>query len=209
MKKRAKKPLMILKCKLGFTLHDITMSKEESVTIKIIKTFSNEKILPQNSVLAYQIDLNFLEHKLAIEVDEKGHTDRDEKKENEREEKIKKELGCKFIRINPDAENYIFVDIGKIQNHIIESTKKSLIDDLSTTLLAFKFKSNHSIKSKCLMDCQKLFTKLQKMKNAQSEIKLIKIGTRLETTYCFGCKDFTLNFRPQKVKMTNKGLRKM
>ena len=25
-------------------------------------------------------------------------------KENEREEKIKKELGCKFIRINPDAE---------------------------------------------------------------------------------------------------------
>ena len=94
------------------------------------------------------------------------------KKENEREEKIKKELGCKFIRINPDAENYIFVDIGKIQNHIIESTKKSLIDNLST-------------------------------------IKLIKIGTRLETTYCFGCKDFTLNFRPQKVKMTNKGLRKM
>ena len=127
MKKRAKKPLMILKCKLGFTLHDITMSKEESVTIKIIKTFSNQKILPQNSVLDYQIDLNFLEHKLAIEVDEKGHTDRDEKKENEREEKIKKELGCKFIRINPDAENYIFVDIGKIQNHIIESTKKSLI----------------------------------------------------------------------------------
>ena len=109
------------------------------------------------------------------------------KKETEREEKTKKELGCKLIRINPAAENYIFVDIGKIQNHIIESTKKSLIDDLSTTLLAFKFKSNHSIKSKCLMDCQKHFTKLQKMKNAQSEIKLIKIGTRLETTYCFGC----------------------
>ena len=60
------------------------------------------------------------------------------------------------------------------------------------------------------MDCQKHFTKLQKMKNAQSEIKLIKIGTRLRTTYCFGgCKDFTHNFRPQKVKMTNKGLRKM
>ena len=24
------------------------------------------------------------------------------------------------------------------------------------------------------------------------------------TTYCFGCKDFTHNFRPQEVKMTNK-----
>ena len=53
------------------------------------------------------------------------------KKENEREEKIKKEIGCKFIRINPDAENYdIFIEIGKIQNRINESTKKSLTDDL-------------------------------------------------------------------------------
>ena len=27
------------------------------------------------------------------------------------------------------------------------------------------------------------------------------------TTYCFGCKDFTHNFKPQEVKMTNKVLR--
>ena len=56
------------------------------------------------------------------------------------------------------------------------------------------------------IDCQKHFTKLQKMKNTQSEIKLIKIGKRPETTYCFGCKDFIHNFRPQEVKMTNKVL---
>ena len=56
------------------------MSNKESVTIKLIKTFSNEKILPKYSVLDYQIDLYFLEHKLAIEVDEKGHTDRDTKR---------------------------------------------------------------------------------------------------------------------------------
>ena len=42
------------------------------------------------------------------------------------------------------------------------------------------------------------------MKNTQSEIKPIKIGKRPRTTYCFGCKDFTHNFRPQEVKMTNK-----
>ena len=65
------------------------MSKEESVTIKIIKTFPNEKILPQYSVLDYQINFYFLEHKLAIEVDEKGHTDRDEnKKMKEKKKKI-------------------------------------------------------------------------------------------------------------------------
>ena len=57
-------------------------------------------------------------------------------------------------------------------------------------------------------DCQKHFTKLQKMKNTQSEIKPIKIGNRPGATYCFGCKDFTHNFRPQEVKMTNKVLRK-
>ena len=57
------------------------------------------------------------------------------------------------------------------------------------------------------MICQKHFTKLQKMKNTQSEIKPIKIGKRPGTTYCFGCKDFTHNFRPQEVKMTNKVLR--
>ena len=53
------------------------------------------------------------------------------------------------------------------------------------------------------MICQKLFTKLQKIKNTKSKIKLIKS----RTTYCFGCKDYTKNFRPQEVKMTNKVLR--
>ena len=45
------------------------------------------------------------------------------------------------------------------------------------------------------------------MKNTQSKIKLIKIGKQPGTTYCFGCKDYTKNFRPEKVKMTNKVLR--
>ena len=45
------------------------------------------------------------------------------------------------------------------------------------------------------------------MKNTQSKIKLIKLKKQPGTTYCFGCKDFTHNFRPQEVKMTNKILR--
>ena len=45
------------------------------------------------------------------------------------------------------------------------------------------------------------------MKNTQSEIKPIKIGKRPEAMYCFGCKDFTHNFRPEKVKITNKVFR--
>ena len=45
------------------------------------------------------------------------------------------------------------------------------------------------------------------MKNTQSKIKPIKSRKELGTTYCLGCKDFTHNFRPQEVKMTNKVLR--
>ena len=42
------------------------------------------------------------------------------------------------------------------------------------------------------------------MKNTKSKIKPIKFGKEIGTTYCLGCKDFTHNFRRQKVKMTNK-----
>ena len=55
------------------------------------------------------------------------------------------------------------------------------------------------------------------MKNTKSKIKpikigkrlgaTIKIGKRLGATYCFWCKDFTHNFRPQEVTMKNKVLR--
>ena len=45
------------------------------------------------------------------------------------------------------------------------------------------------------------------MKNTQSKIKPIKIGKQSGTTHCFGCKDYTKNFRPEKVKMINKILR--
>ena len=56
------------------------------------------------------------------------------------------------------------------------------------------------------MGCQKHFTKLQETKNTQSKIKSIKIGKQPEATFCFRCKDYTQNFRPEKVKMTNKVL---
>ena len=53
----------------------------------------------------------------------------------------------------------------------------------------------------------KKFYHVTKMKNVQSQIKLIKIGKRPGTKYYFGYKDFTHNFRAQGVKMTHKVLR--
>ena len=54
------------------------------------------------------------------------------------------------------------------------------------------------------MDCQKNTARLQRMKNTQSKIKLIKTGKEIGTTYCLGCKDYPHNPKPQEVKMTNK-----
>ena len=55
--------------KLGFNLFDRPLCKEQLVISKIMKLFAREKVLLQHSVLSYQIDLYFLKHKLAIEVD--------------------------------------------------------------------------------------------------------------------------------------------
>ena len=46
------------------------------------------------------------------------------------------------------------------------------------------------------------------MKNIQSRIKTRKTGKEIETMYCLGCKDYTHNFKPQEVKITNKVLKK-
>ena len=45
------------------------------------------------------------------------------------------------------------------------------------------------------------------MKNILSNLKSIETGKQPGTIYCFGCKDYTKNFIPEKVKMTNKVVR--
>ena len=59
--------------KLGFNQHDLLMTKQKSILTRVVKIFTREKILLQNSVLSYGIYLYFFKHKLGIEDDEKGH----------------------------------------------------------------------------------------------------------------------------------------
>ena len=55
------------------------------------------------------------------------------------------------MRINPDgADVNIYRLINQVRMHIKQSTKKSLIDDVSKRLFGLEFISNHTIKSKCL-----------------------------------------------------------
>ena len=84
MKRKEEKKIDDFRIKLGFGLHDLIMSKEESITTKISKLFKKSKIRLQHNVLNYYIDLYFVEHKLAVEIDEKGHLDRKEEEEQEK-----------------------------------------------------------------------------------------------------------------------------
>ena len=115
-------------------ISDFEISKypEHEVKSKIGAIFISEKILEEYSVNIYEIDPYFYEHYkekiqtdkndckyilfrtdiyfteyfLAIEIGEKGHTDRDLIFEEKRQKALEKKLNCKFIRINTSNENY-------------------------------------------------------------------------------------------------------
>ena len=116
-------PAVNCRSRLGFNQHDPIMTQEQSILSKIVTALSAEEIILQHNILGYRIDAYFLKYKLAKKVDEQGHNDRDIDYEIERQKAIEKELGYKLNRINPAKENFIFVEIGKIQNYIVKSTK--------------------------------------------------------------------------------------
>ena len=89
-----------IRSRLGFNQHDIMLTKEQSVLRSVMDGFEGERMQTQCSVLGY--DLYFCDYRLAIEVNEKGHCDRDFNNEIEIQEAIKEKLNCGFIRINPD-----------------------------------------------------------------------------------------------------------
>ena len=65
--------------------------KEQTVLESIKDTFEEENMQTQHSILGYKIDLYFHEYKLAIEIDELGHNDRNTDYEIQRV--IEKKLG--------------------------------------------------------------------------------------------------------------------
>ena len=56
--------------------------------------------------ILFRIDIYFTQYFLAVEIDEKGHTDRDLVFEEKRQKTLEKKHNCTFIRINTSKENY-------------------------------------------------------------------------------------------------------
>ena len=164
-----------VKTNLGFNQVDPIMSKQESISLRLKKTFSGEEIIEDFSALNYLIDFYFPKYKLAVEIDELSHADRDSVKEKKRQTEIAEYLDCKFIWINPDkkdfsaynghGEIYKYFDKFKKretkglkkeneklrkENEELREDKESFIDKISKPLLELEFEKHISVKSKCL-----------------------------------------------------------
>ena len=136
-----------------------------------------------------RIDVYFTEYLLAVEVDEKGHTDRDLIFEKKIQEALEKNLDVnllELIRIRKaimqtvkqvDYKHLLVTFKTELKKLQKESNKniKELEDKIKNQNLNWQVKLPKKIKV-FKINCQKHFVKLLKMKNTQSKRKPIKIG---------------------------------
>ena len=141
--------------KLEINQHNSILTNKQSIGSKIVKAFSNENIKEQFFVSNEKICFYFPRHELAIEVDELGKLDMNERDKIKRQNKLEEHFKCAFFRISTDKGNFdIFLELNKIESYISEinkkqteeSTKKSLIDDVSKRFLERKFENHNSTK---------------------------------------------------------------
>ena len=107
---------------LGISVETRYVRKETEI-VGFVQDVLTQMMVPfefQKNVNNFRIDLYLPEQKLAIEIDEHNHADRDPSYEREREIYIKAQLGCKFLRINPDSEGFkLSTCIGRIMKEIL------------------------------------------------------------------------------------------
>ena len=96
----------------------------------------------------FRTDIYFTKYCLAIEIDEKDHTDRDLIFEEKRQKVLEKTLNCTFIRINTSKENFdIDYEAGGIQTFISQfkdNENKKLEDEIEKLKLQL---ANLSVKN--------------------------------------------------------------
>ena len=153
-----------LKTKLGFNQLDPIMTKQQSIGLRIRKTFPNEEIMEDFYVkeFDYKTDFYLPRRKLVIEVDELGHKDRKPEKENTRQKEVEEYLRCVFITINLDEKDFsAYNGLGKIQG---------FIDKLKDEELKGKIKE--------LKKCKVSNKKIKKLEDEIKELKELKEETK-------------------------------
>ena len=96
----------------------------------------------------FRIDIYFTKYCLAVEIDEKDHTDRNLIFEQKRQEALEKKLTCTFIRINTSRENVdVEYEASRIQPFISQfkdNKNKNLEDEIKKLKLQL---ANLSVKN--------------------------------------------------------------
>ena len=101
------------------------MSKQESIGLRLKKTFLGEEKIEHFSGLSYLIDFYFPKQKLAVEIDELGHANKDSIKENKdkRNRKYKKYFGA-YDGLGEIFK--FFYEFKKKRNKNLEKRKKGM-----------------------------------------------------------------------------------
>ena len=103
--------------KITNLLGDADNAKEQK------KISPNEDIIEEYSALHYRTDFTFKKHMLVVEIDEKGHVDRDPDYEKKRQKELEN-LDHYLIRINPDKINFNeYEEFGRASAYIAKSDK--------------------------------------------------------------------------------------
>ena len=101
-----------------------------------MSSFEGENMQTLYNVLGYRIDLYSHDYTLAIEIDGTAQSDRNIEFKIKRQKAIEEELGCKFIKIDSEKEDFdIFRAINEIFRHIKQSNEKTLINKISRRLI--------------------------------------------------------------------------
>ena len=75
----------IFREKFGVNQHDKVLRKQQSLGLRLKKLFPSEEIIEEYFALHYRTDFTFKKHMLVVEIDEKGHADRDSDYEKRRQ----------------------------------------------------------------------------------------------------------------------------
>lgn len=97
---------------LGIQLLQLKKVCKEAGTLEQIqKAFHGTQMLLQYTVAAYRVDMYMPEYNIAIECDEQGHANYNAMADAERSEIISVQLGCHWIRYNPDAKDFCVLQL--------------------------------------------------------------------------------------------------
>ena len=121
-----------VKSKIGIVFKNQNLLEECSIKIYEIDSYFYEHYEKNENVdgnvckyMLFRIDNYFIEYFLAVEIDEKGHTDRNIIFEEKRQEALEKKLGCKLIRINTSNAKKVMISIMRLvmYKHLLMSSK--------------------------------------------------------------------------------------